>query len=267
VHSIDGESDFNPMVNTTDSNLRKVGKYSRYLFVQQGESVQLQHGGLLVEGLLRRSFGVGNKQSETFYDGLTFILPSLNHLEAEANSEVIIFDEPIFQVKTDDRRGTWVELDIKNLGKSTAAKSKYRENQAFGNFDERMLQSENDKKWRMAAKDGLMSDQETERALKNVLDTKLHALESVDHHDQARQLDSMMSNMQNSKMAGHAQTHIAEDRSNLNSYQELRRKHTGTAQMQRSGMYQDGHHNSTTKKSEFGDYNAPVQPVFDSHFA
>jgi hypothetical protein len=226
VHSIDALTDFNPMVDATDSNLRKVGKHSTFAYVPQGESIQLKHGGLLVEGLLKRGFAVGGKKTETFYDGLTFILPSLNNLLAEQNCEVIIFDEPIFRVNHNDYRGTYVELDLINLGKSTAAKHKWNGKTVFGNMQNSMVRGTNDQQWRVAAKDALLSERENKTAVSKLLDTKIHEQgKEEDHHDQARQMDQLMSNIQNEGLLGQTQGGNG-DRASLTNYQNLRRQHT-----------------------------------------
>jgi hypothetical protein len=226
VYSIDALTDFNPMVDATDSNLRKVGKHSTFAYLKQGESVQLKHGGMLVEGLLRRDFAVGGKKSETFYDGLTFILPSLNNLSAGVDSEVIIFDEPMFTINHNDYRGTYVELDIKNLGKSTAAKHKWSGDTVFGHLRNQALGGKNDLQWKVAAKDALLSDNENKTAVGKLLDTKIHEQgKEDDHHDQARQMDQLMSNIQNEGLLGQTQTGNG-DRASLTNYQNLRRQHT-----------------------------------------
>jgi hypothetical protein len=226
VHSIDALTDFNPMVDATDTNLRKVGKHSTYAYVSQGESVQLKHGGMLVEGLLRRGFAVGGKKTETFYEGLTFILPSLNNLSAGVDSEVITFDEPIFTINHNDYRGTYVELDLKNLGQNTAAKHKWSGNTVFGSMGNQALCGKNNLQWRVAAKDALLSDTENKAAVGKLLDTKIHEQgKEDDHHDQARQMDQLMSNIQNEGLLGQTQTGNG-DRASLTNYQNLRRQHT-----------------------------------------
>lgn len=230
VHTVDHGTEFNPMINITDSKLRMVGKHSRYIYAKEGEKIQVLHGGLLVAGLFHRDFGLTIKGADTYYENLTFILPSMSYLTAMKNSEIIVFEEKVFLVKTDEKRGTWIDVDVSGLGVDPTHKSKSGgTKQVFANLDERMLHSEHDKQWRMAAKDGLKSSVEAEKALGKILNTGLHKQCAPNHDAQARKLDNLMTAMENSRMAGHHTQASEDDRSSLLNYQTLRTMQTLTA--------------------------------------
>ena len=103
IRMMNDKTDFNPFHNQSDYELYDISKYSKYVEVKAGESVEIDNGGLLVDGeMTKRHINKTGKNSfdETYYySNMSIILPSQLHANAITDCKMQLFELKIFEIE------------------------------------------------------------------------------------------------------------------------------------------------------------------------
>lgn len=233
VHIMDEPMDFNPCYRMSEKDLNQVAQHAEYKKVQAGEKISMPYGGFVSEGQLRRlllldgSDQAVEHQFEYKYNDMSFILPNYCVLQATRESDVMIFESPVFAHNWEECTGDFVEIDISHLTKGNAHKSKYHKGgDAFdtGDMSVPLGTGENSKHYMQLAKEALINDEYAVDAVTMIEHAGFHGQEQLDDTHKMRTFDQVTSRYMHRTIWGqHADEKGLGNRWSMANYDNLRR--------------------------------------------